>query len=46
MTFFSDPKAQYLSHRTAIHEAVDRVFDSGWYILGREVEAFEAEFAA
>ncbi len=29
-----------------IHEALRRVADSGWYILGPEVEAFEAEFAA
>src|SRR4029077_16880463 len=26
--------------------AVDRVLASGWFILGPEVEAFEAEFAA
>ena len=29
-----------------IHAALLRVADSGWYILGPEVEAFEAEFAA
>ncbi|MCC6804435.1 MAG: DegT/DnrJ/EryC1/StrS family aminotransferase [Anaerolineae bacterium] len=29
-----------------LHAAVDRVLDSGWYILGPEVEAFEREFAA
>ena len=29
-----------------IHEALRRVADSGWYILGPEVRAFEAEFAA
>jgi dTDP-3-amino-3,4,6-trideoxy-alpha-D-glucose transaminase len=29
-----------------IDAAVRRVLDSGWYILGGEVEAFEAEFAA
>lgn len=29
-----------------INEAVQRVLRSGWYILGPEVEAFEAEFAA
>ena len=29
-----------------IHAALQRVADSGWYILGPEVEAFEAEFAA
>ena len=26
--------------------AIDRVVDSGWFVLGPEVEAFEAEFAA
>jgi dTDP-4-amino-4,6-dideoxygalactose transaminase len=30
----------------AIAAAIDRVVASGWYILGPEVEAFEAEFAA
>ena len=29
-----------------INEAIGRVADSGWYILGPEVEAFESEFAA
>ena len=28
-----------------IKEAVNRVIDSGWYILGKEVEAFEKAFA-
>lgn len=28
-----------------IHEAIDRVLRSGWFILGNELEAFEAEFA-
>ncbi|MEO0033912.1 MAG: hypothetical protein RIS94_3670, partial [Pseudomonadota bacterium] len=42
----ADPKAGYLAHREAIDSAVRRVLESGWYILGREVEAFEAEFAA
>ena len=28
-----------------IHEALRRVADSGWYILGPEVSAFESEFA-
>jgi dTDP-4-amino-4,6-dideoxygalactose transaminase len=31
---------------TAIRAAIDRVMASGWFILGPEVEAFEAEFAA
>ena len=28
-----------------IHAAINRVVDSGWYILGPEVAAFESEFA-
>jgi len=42
----TDPKASYLAHRTEIDAAIRRVLDSGWYILGREVEAFEQAFAA
>src|SRR5438270_485451 len=30
----------------AVRAAVDRVIASGWFVLGPEVEAFEAEFAA
>lgn len=41
----SNPKASYLAHKQEIDEAVSRVLESGWYILGKEVEAFEAEFA-
>lgn len=41
----ADPRRNYLAHRDAIDEAVRRVLGSGWYILGREVDAFEAEFA-
>ncbi len=33
-------------HRAEVMAALERVVDSGWYVLGREVEAFEAEFAA
>jgi len=29
-----------------VREAIDRVLASGWFVLGPEVEAFEAEFAA
>jgi dTDP-3-amino-3,4,6-trideoxy-alpha-D-glucose transaminase len=32
--------------RAAIDRAVARVIDSGWFVLGPEVAAFEAEFAA
>jgi dTDP-3-amino-3,4,6-trideoxy-alpha-D-glucose transaminase len=30
----------------AVRQAIDRVLASGWFILGPEVEQFEAEFAA
>ena len=30
----------------AVKSAIDRVIASGWFVLGPEVEAFEAEFAA
>lgn len=42
---FNDLRAAYLAHQRAIDEAVQRVLASGWYILGHEVQAFEAEFA-
>jgi dTDP-4-amino-4,6-dideoxygalactose transaminase len=42
----ADPKAAYLAHREEIDEAVRAVLESGWYILGKEVSAFEKEFAA
>ena len=32
--------------RAAIDAAIARVLDSGWFVLGPEVAAFEAEFAA
>lgn len=32
--------------RDAVDAAIARVVDSGWYVLGPEVAAFEAEFAA
>jgi dTDP-4-amino-4,6-dideoxygalactose transaminase len=32
--------------RCAIDAALQRVVDSGWFVLGPEVEAFETEFAA
>jgi dTDP-4-amino-4,6-dideoxygalactose transaminase len=42
----TNPKAGYLAHQAAIDAAMQRVLDSGWLILGPEVEAFEREFAA
>ena len=32
--------------RRDIARAIDRVIDSGWFVLGPEVDAFESEFAA
>jgi dTDP-4-amino-4,6-dideoxygalactose transaminase len=32
-------------HQTRIRAAMERVAQSGWYVLGPEVSAFEAEFA-
>ncbi len=46
MMFASFPKAQYQAYRSEIDAAIARVLDSGIYILGQEVKAFEEEFAA
>jgi dTDP-4-amino-4,6-dideoxygalactose transaminase len=43
---FLDLKASYLELKEELDEAYRRVMESGWYILGQELEAFEAEFAA
>ncbi|MBX3010901.1 MAG: DegT/DnrJ/EryC1/StrS family aminotransferase [Caldilineaceae bacterium] len=40
-----DLYAQYNALKPALDEAAARVLASGWYILGKEVAAFEAEFA-
>lgn len=42
---FLDLKAAYVELKGEIDAAVARVLDSGWYILGAEVEAFEQEYA-
>lgn len=42
---FLDLGESYLELKTEIDSAVSRVLDSGCYILGQEVEQFEAEFA-
>ena len=41
----TDPKDNYLVHKDEIDAAIHRVLDSGRYILGEEVAAFEEEFA-
>lgn len=43
---FLDLRAAYLELKPEIDAAIARVLDSGWYVLGSEVEAFEAEWAA
>jgi len=43
---FLDLKAPHVELRDEINAAVARVIESGWYILGPEVEAFEQDFAA
>lgn len=42
---FLDLGASYQEIKTDIDSAIQRVLDSGWYILGPEVDAFEAEWA-
>ncbi|MEJ5224540.1 MAG: DegT/DnrJ/EryC1/StrS family aminotransferase, partial [Anaerolineales bacterium] len=42
---FLDMKSPYLELRAELDAAYQRVMESGWYILGPEVEAFEEEFA-
>lgn len=44
-TLFLDLRAAYLELKPEIDAAIARVLDSGRYILGEEVDAFEAEWA-
>jgi dTDP-4-amino-4,6-dideoxygalactose transaminase len=46
MIICANPRAQYLSYKHEIDEAVSRTLDSGYYILGQEVKSFENEFAS
>jgi dTDP-4-amino-4,6-dideoxygalactose transaminase len=43
---FLDIKAIYAELKPELDAAYARVMDSGWFVLGEEVEAFEAEYAA
>lgn len=43
---FLDLHGIYSELRDEIDIAIKRVLDSGWYILGEEVDAFEQEYAA
>ncbi len=43
---FLDLKAINARHAAELKAAAARVIDSGWYVLGEEVKAFESEYAA
>ena len=43
---FGDPHASYLEHKKEIDFALQKVLDSGWYVLGKEVKVFEENFAS
>lgn len=43
---FLDLRAAYLELKDDLDDAMARVLDSGWYLLGAELEAFETEWAA
>lgn len=46
MILMNDFKGEAPEMKQAMLDAVRRVIDSGWYILGPEVQAFEQKFAA
>jgi len=43
---FLDLKSQYRELKDQLDAAYDRVAESGWFVLGSEIEHFESEFAA
>ena len=43
---FLDLKKINLKHKKGFNEALKRVLNSGWFILGKEVSKFEAEYAS
>ena len=43
---FLDMKSPYLELKDELDNAYHRVMESGWFIFGEEVEAFENEFAS
>lgn len=45
MILQADPGRSYKAHAVEIQVATQRVLESGWYILGKEVAAFEKSFA-
>ena len=45
MILLNNFKIQYQNIKNEIDEAIQRVLDSSWFILGKELESFEREFA-
>ena len=45
MIFFSNPQAQYKTHKKEIDAAIQKVLSGNQFILGENVSAFEEEFA-
>lgn len=45
MVPFLDLQAINALHKSELKEAFDRVLESGWYILGKEVSLFESSFS-
>jgi dTDP-4-amino-4,6-dideoxygalactose transaminase len=43
---FLDMKSPYQELKNELDDAYHRVMESGWYIMGKELDAFEREFAA
>jgi len=43
---FNDLARATAAHRDSLMRAIARVVDRGWFVLGPELQAFEAEFAA
>ena len=46
MIKFLDLQNINAQHAQALKQAASRVIDSGWYVLGQEVKAFEQDFAS
>jgi len=45
MILFNNFKLQYKEIKKDVDSAIKNVMESGWFILGKEVKSFEAEFA-
>jgi dTDP-4-amino-4,6-dideoxygalactose transaminase len=41
----TNPHASFTAHEREIRDAISRTLESGWFILGRETDAFEKGFA-